>query len=57
MSGHEYLSPGERRRVVADGAEYLRMQNIARRVTLNDYADGLADMWDRRLETEKRDRR
>jgi hypothetical protein len=57
LSGHEYLSAGERRRVIADGREHLRQKTIAERVTLNDYADGLSDMWDRQLEAEKRDRK
>jgi hypothetical protein len=57
MSGHEYLSPGERRRVIADGAELLRQKNIAERAYLSDFSDALSDYWDRKLEEEKRGRR
>jgi hypothetical protein len=57
LSGHEHMSPGERRRVIADGAELLRQKNIAERAYLSDFSDALSDYWDRRLEEDKRNRR
>jgi hypothetical protein len=57
LSGQEHLSAGERRRMVADGAELLRQKNIAERAYLSDFSDALSDHWDRKLEEEKRNRR
>jgi hypothetical protein len=57
LSQTKELSPAERRRVVADGAELLRQRAIGERAYLGDLSDALNDYWDRKLEEDKRKRR